>query len=1076
MNNTNFLRKCQILALNQCKKNDNGIIRMCCGSGKTRIEIELCLQEQISCLVAPRNALLKQHVNEFKKILGYTDNEIDKDDSYSFSTETFELITINCESDFEKYQKSNKKTCFLINNSSIQKLPVIPDILIIDEAHTHKDSIKKTRKIKNIKRKYFFTATPQDMDDADFYGETIYRYDYDEAVIMNYVTEFKMVPIWSKENFETELQEKMKERNLSHCIHFYETVKGESSKNLKLNNISLKKFKNGQKITDKTKDRDSILNNFKQNGGHLLSCKTISYGIDIPQCDSVFLSYIGNSIPDLVQKIMRSIRLYSVNPNKIAYVFILMDLPEFEEGEIDLKESQQQLIFNISSMLKEGIDIDILNNYHPYNNKRVIEKLNNELVILEEILEESENIECVLSESNETESVLHESIEDESGDVCENLQDVNLENIKQAITETKNVINTLKENENKIKKSKFEEFYDDFELRTWYTNGEIIAKLSYNENQWQENYENVDTFVKVNNKLPSHGSKNKEENVLGIWCNTQRQNYKKEKLSKERIDQLQRIPEWKWDVLKEKWDINYENLNKFVKQNNRFPSERSEIKEEKVLGSWYRHRLNDYIESNLKGEQIKKLEEIEGWTWGKDLDEEWQEKFNNLVNFVGKNKKLPYEKSKNQTEAKIGKWCSSQHRNYKGTGKRILTEKQISQLEEINGWVWDNYEKWNTKLNELSIFVSINKKLPNNNSENKKEVKIARWCSNQRLTYKGKNKSKPLSDEQIKELSKIPGWYWENNSDEKWKETYKTLDNFVKKDNKIPSSKSKIEEEKSLGEWGNTQRQNYKKGNLSEERIKQLKEISGWYWTKEEKEITQETVQEEIIPQEPIQQETKMKKMTTIQEEKEKLKNLTYEELLDQIAKLKLQSKSNYQAINPIEKNEINELFSKNIKGSGIVIVLDDPEFNSAKTLIKYGIDKNRIIIPNNSGDNEIMINDKTFGKCVKQCSLQTLLNTFIDTQHLVSGIYADLMGSFTKEIPILEQIIQCNLDKDTVIGFTVSARENQGANFTNGFSNKLLNKMSQKFNDNLIENDEGVYVYGNGMTMATCVFKNIKK
>ena len=48
----------------------------------------------------------------------------------------------------------------------------------MDEAHTHKDSIKKT-KIKDIKRKYFFTATPQDMNDISFYGETIYRYDYD---------------------------------------------------------------------------------------------------------------------------------------------------------------------------------------------------------------------------------------------------------------------------------------------------------------------------------------------------------------------------------------------------------------------------------------------------------------------------------------------------------------------------------------------------------------------------------------------------------------------------------------------------------------------------------------------------------------------------------------------------------------------------------------------------------------------------------------------------------------------------------------------------------------------------------
>ena len=43
------LRTCQIDALTACNENDKGIIRMCCGSGKTMVEIELCLQEKISC-------------------------------------------------------------------------------------------------------------------------------------------------------------------------------------------------------------------------------------------------------------------------------------------------------------------------------------------------------------------------------------------------------------------------------------------------------------------------------------------------------------------------------------------------------------------------------------------------------------------------------------------------------------------------------------------------------------------------------------------------------------------------------------------------------------------------------------------------------------------------------------------------------------------------------------------------------------------------------------------------------------------------------------------------------------------
>jgi superfamily II DNA or RNA helicase len=64
------LRDCQILALEACHHHDLGIVRMCCGSGKTLVEIKLCLQEQRSCLVAPRNALLYQHVQQIKSLVG----------------------------------------------------------------------------------------------------------------------------------------------------------------------------------------------------------------------------------------------------------------------------------------------------------------------------------------------------------------------------------------------------------------------------------------------------------------------------------------------------------------------------------------------------------------------------------------------------------------------------------------------------------------------------------------------------------------------------------------------------------------------------------------------------------------------------------------------------------------------------------------------------------------------------------------------------------------------------------------------------------------------------------------------
>jgi superfamily II DNA or RNA helicase len=123
------------------------------------------------------------------------------------------LITINCESGSSIISDKNddKKTMYVFNNSSFDKLDIIPDILVVDEAHTHQQSLLNAGFMEKIARRYFFTATPQNMTDETFYGETIYRFDYDLALEMNYVTQFKIVPIWASD--ETEKATELKTKN-----------------------------------------------------------------------------------------------------------------------------------------------------------------------------------------------------------------------------------------------------------------------------------------------------------------------------------------------------------------------------------------------------------------------------------------------------------------------------------------------------------------------------------------------------------------------------------------------------------------------------------------------------------------------------------------------------------------------------------------------------------------------------------------------------------------------------------------------------------------------------------------------
>lgn len=63
---------------------------------------------------------------------------------------------------------------------------------------------------------------------------------------------------------------------------------------------------------------------------------------------------------------------------------------------------------------------------------------------------------------------------------------------------------------------------------------------------WKNTYSKLKDWINLNNKIPSNGSKNSIEYLLGNWCSKQRQSKKKNKLSKYRENQLEKLPCWYW--------------------------------------------------------------------------------------------------------------------------------------------------------------------------------------------------------------------------------------------------------------------------------------------------------------------------------------------------------------------------------------------------------------------------------------------------------------------------------------------------------------------------------------------------
>jgi superfamily II DNA or RNA helicase len=98
---------------------------------------------------------------------------------------------------------------------------------------------------------------------------------------------------------------------------------------------------------------------------------------------------------------------------------------------------------------------------------------------------------------------------------------------------------------------------------------------------------------------------------LGLWCQRQRSDKKKNKLYQHQIELLEKIPNWFWDKSDEQWNKTYKLLVELNKV-----AVRSYITECGVkLGCWCKTQRSN--KDKLSQQQIELLEKIPNWFWDK---------------------------------------------------------------------------------------------------------------------------------------------------------------------------------------------------------------------------------------------------------------------------------------------------------------------------------------------------------------------------------------------------------------------------------------------------------------------------
>lgn len=173
---------------------------------------------------------------------------------------------------------------------------------------------------------------------------------------------------------------------------------------------------------------------------------------------------------------------------------------------------------------------------------------------------------------------------------------------------------------------------------------------------------------------------------LGAWVTTQRADYSKQRLTRERVEKLQVLKGWTWNSRDTKWEFGFQRLTDYMRQspNASLPPQSYVDSDGYKLGSWVITQRNNRDKGTLTLERQKRLEAIRGWSW-EPLTEAWEKHFQDLLDYVDESGTSRVHQTCVFNGFHLGAWVQKQRNAYR-VGK--LTEDQKKRLEALAEWKW----------------------------------------------------------------------------------------------------------------------------------------------------------------------------------------------------------------------------------------------------------------------------------------------------------------------------------------------------------------------------------------------------
>ena len=310
---------------------------------------------------------------------------------------------------------------------------------------------------------------------------------------------------------------------------------------------------------------------------------------------------------------------------------------------------------------------------------------------------------------------------------------------------------------------------------------------------------------------------------LGYWVATQRGLYRAGLLLADRRALLEQLPGWSWSPGAEQWEQGYKALQAFAAREGHAEVPKRHVEAGVKLGTWVQHQRTDYRTGELSAERIAIIKEIPGWTWNTKTDR-WEQGYALLQRYAGREGHARVPDTHYEDGFPLGHWRRHQ-RQLRDRGK--LDPARQARLEQVTGWAWNIDEgRWDSAYAALQAYAEREEHSRVPAKAVIDGVHLGSWIANQRTAY---HKSR-LTPEQVERLERLPGWTWDAQK-EGWDQALAALARYAARTGSAEPPKSHVEDGIRIGWWIGTQRQAYKKGALSPERIAGLEALPGWAWS-----------------------------------------------------------------------------------------------------------------------------------------------------------------------------------------------------------------------------------------------------